>query len=66
MVGLMNTSAQLRGLVSSVVYGYIVDRFGSYDAPFIPMVALLFFDAFLWTRIDASQELRVRAVKAVA
>ena len=32
MVGLMNTAAQLGGLVGSVAYGYIVDRFGSYNA----------------------------------
>ena len=41
MVGLMNTSAQVGGLVSSVAYGYIVERFDSYDAPFVPMAAAL-------------------------
>ena len=45
MVGLMNTSAQVGGLLSSVAYGYIVERFGSYDAPFVPMAALLFLGA---------------------
>jgi MFS family permease len=55
MVGLMNTSAQVGGLLSSVAYGYIVDRFGSYDAPFVPMAALLFIGAVLWFRIDASR-----------
>lgn len=57
MVGLMNTSSQVGGLVSSVAYGYIVDRFGSYDAPFIPMAALLFVGALMWLKIDASEEL---------
>ena len=57
MVGLMNTSAQVGGLVGSVAYGYIVERFGNYNAPFIPMAALLFVGALLWLRIDASQEL---------
>jgi MFS family permease len=57
MVGLMNTSAQVGGLLSSVAYGYIVDSFGSYDAPFIPMAALLFLGALLWLKIDASQTL---------
>ena len=60
MVGLMNTSAQVGGLLSSVAYGYIVDRFGSYDAPFIPMAALLFLGAVLWFKIDASKPLRVQ------
>jgi sugar phosphate permease len=57
VVGLMNTSSQVGGLVGSVAYGYIVDRFGSYDAPFVPMAALLFLGALLWFKIDASEEL---------
>jgi predicted MFS family arabinose efflux permease len=57
VVGLMNTSAQVGGLLGSVAYGYIVTRFNSYDAPFVPMAALLFFGAMLWLKIDASQEL---------
>jgi ACS family glucarate transporter-like MFS transporter len=57
VVGLMNTSAQVGGLVSSVAFGYIVDRTGSYDAPFVPMAALLFLGALLWFKIDASEEL---------
>jgi ACS family glucarate transporter-like MFS transporter len=57
VVGLMNTTAQVGGLLGSVAYGYIVARFGSYDAPFIPMAALLFVGALLWLKIDASQEL---------
>lgn len=55
VVGLMNTSSQVGGLLSSVAYGYIVARFGSYDAPFVPMAALLFAGALLWFKIDASQ-----------
>ena len=57
MVGMMNTTAQLGGLAGSVAYGYIVERFGSYNAPFIPMAMLLFLGALLWFKIDASQEL---------
>lgn len=57
IVGLMNTAAQVGGFVSSVAYGYIVNRFASYDAPFVPMAAVLLTGALLWLRIDASQEL---------
>ena len=57
MVGLMNTSAQVGGFVSSVAYGYIVERFQSYDAPFIPMAVVLFVGALFWLKIDASKEL---------
>ena len=56
MVGLMNTSAQLGGLLSSVAYGYIVSRFHSYDAPFVPMAALLFVGTLLWFLVDAARE----------
>jgi len=57
MVGLMNMVAQVGGLVGSVAYGYIVDRSGSYDAPFIPMAAMLLIGALLWGKVDASREL---------
>ena len=57
MVGLMNTIAQVGGLAGSVLYGYIVDRTGSYDAPFIPMTVLLLVGAVLWVNVDASREL---------
>jgi MFS family permease len=57
MVGLMNTIAQVGGLAGSVLYGYIVNRTGSYDAPFIPMTALLLIGVALWVNVDASREL---------
>jgi len=57
VIGIMNTSAQVGGFLSSVAYGYIVTRFGSYDAPFVPMAALLFVGTLLWFRIDASREI---------
>ena len=57
MVGLMNTVAQVGGLVGSVLYGYIVERSGSYDTPFIPMAVMLLIGAVLWVKVDASQVL---------
>ena len=62
MVGLMNTSAQVGALISSIAYGYIVQRSGSYDAPFVPMAALLFIGTLLWFRVDASKELSTEPV----
>jgi len=56
MVGLMNTIAQVGGLAGSVLYGYIVERTGSYDAPFVPMAVLLLVGAGLWANVDASRE----------
>jgi MFS family permease len=68
MMGLMNMAAQVGGLLGSLAFGYIVKTFGSYDAPFVPMVALLLTGAWLWTRIDPSEELRpsVQLAPAVA
>ena len=58
VVGLMNTSAQLGGLVGALAFGYIVERFHSYDAPFVPMVGLLLVGAVFWLRTDATEELK--------
>jgi ACS family glucarate transporter-like MFS transporter len=57
VVGAMNTAAQLGSLVSSVAFGFLVDRYGSYDLPFIPMAALLLIGAWLWLKIDPSRPL---------
>jgi predicted MFS family arabinose efflux permease len=66
IVGLMNTAAQVGGFVSSIAFGYIVNRSGSYDAPFVPMALLLFVGAGLWLAIDASRELSVGPTPATA
>jgi len=57
VVGAMNTAAQIGSLMSSVAFGFLVDRYGSYDLPFIPMAALLLFGAWLWLKIDPSRTL---------
>jgi MFS family permease len=57
IVGLMNMTAALGGLVGSIAYGYIVEYFDSYNAPFVPMAVLLFVGAILWLKIDASKEI---------
>lgn len=58
IVGLMNTAAQVGGLVSSIAYGYIVSGFQSYDAPFVPMAIVLFIGTLLWFRVDAAAEVQ--------
>lgn len=57
-VGMMNTAAQVGGFVGSIAFGYIVSTFGSYNAPFLPMAALLFIGAASWFKIDASLVLK--------
>jgi MFS family permease len=55
--GFMNTAANAASAMSSVAFGYLVAYFGNYDAPFVPMVATLCLGAWLWLRLDPSDEL---------
>ena len=55
VVGALNTAGQIGSFISSVAFGYLVDRYGSYNAPFIPMAALLLVGTLLWLKIDATQ-----------
>jgi MFS family permease len=66
VVGLMNTAAQVGGFVSSLAYGYIVSRFHSYDAPFVPMAAVLFIGTLCWFRIDSSKAVGAASMENAA
>jgi ACS family glucarate transporter-like MFS transporter len=55
--GFMNTAANAASALSAVVFGYLVGYFGNYNAPFIPMVALLSLGALLWLQVDPTCEL---------
>lgn len=57
MVGAMNTASQIGSFLSSLAFGYLVARFGSFNVPFIPMAALLFIGAWLWLKIDPAEQL---------
>jgi len=61
VTALMNSCSQVGSLIGTVAYGYIVERFHSYDAPFVPMAGVLFLGALLWFKVDASQELDTEA-----
>ena len=45
------------GFIFSVSFGYFVTWFGSYDLALIPVVVLLAIGAFVWLRVDATEEL---------
>src|ERR1700733_560687 len=45
VVGAMNTASQIGSFASSLMFGFLVQRYGSYNAPFIPMAALLLVGA---------------------
>ena len=55
--GFMNTAANAAAALSSVAFGYIATYFGSYNAPFFPMVATLSLGALLWLTVDPTQDL---------
>lgn len=55
--GAMNTAGQIGSFLSSVVFGYLVRWFASYNAMIWPMAAMLAASALLWLKIDPTQEL---------
>ena len=57
MVGVMNTACQIGSFFSSLLFGYLVDRYGNYDLPFIPMAALLLIGCYFWFKVDPSRRL---------
>jgi MFS family permease len=57
LFGFMNTAANAASALSAVVFGYMVSYLGNYNAPFIPMVALLALGALLWVQVDPTREL---------
>lgn len=62
--GFMNTAGGLASVVSSATYGYLVVFFGSYDAPFFPMLMFLCIGTGLWLTVDPTQEIVKDAVPA--
>jgi MFS family permease len=55
--GTMNMAGQLGSFLSSVAFGYAVEYFGSYNAPLVPMAALLFVSAGFFLIIDPEDKL---------
>ena len=59
VLGFGNTAANAASALSSVVFGYIVGHFGSYNAPLIPMVLTLIVGTLLWLTVDPTRQLFV-------
>ena len=57
VLGFMNTAANGASAVSSIVFGYLVAYTGGYEAPFIPMLALLCVGTVLWMNLDPTRPL---------
>jgi nitrate/nitrite transporter NarK len=63
VAGCMNTAGNLAGVASTLIFGFIVQRSGSYDAVLVSMAAVLLVGAALWLRIDPTESLRVRSAR---
>ena len=55
--GAMNMAGQAGSFLSSIVFGYMVRAFHSYDLPLVPMAAALFIASALWLKIDPTKPL---------
>ena len=55
--GAMNTAGQIGSFLTSVAFGYLVDVYGTYNAPLVPMSAMLVVSAALWLKIDPTEQL---------
>lgn len=52
--GLMNTGSALAAILSPLVFGYVIDRTGNWELPFIGSIGLLFLGSILafWMKPD--------------
>ena len=56
VTGMMNTAGQVGYATSSLVFGYLVKMFGNFNAPLLPMAALLLIGVVLWWHVDVASE----------
>jgi nitrate/nitrite transporter NarK len=57
VTGCMNTAFAVGGLFSSLIFGYLVQSTGSYNAVLLSMAGVLILGAAFWIRIDATETL---------
>jgi MFS family permease len=52
--GLMNTGSALAAIISPLVFGYVIDKTGNWELPFVGSIGLLMFGAVLafWMKPD--------------
>ncbi len=55
VTGTMNTAGQLGGFVCAVLFGYIVQATGNYNAPLWIIAGMVMLGAFLFSRIDPTR-----------
>jgi MFS family permease len=57
VTGAMNSAGQFGGFVCSVLFGYLVQASGSYDAPLYVIAFMVLSSAALFTRLDPTRPL---------
>jgi MFS family permease len=62
--GAMNTAGQIGSLLSSVLFGYLVEWLGSYDRALLPLSAMLLVSGVLFAFIDPSDPVLKEAAES--
>jgi sugar phosphate permease len=57
VTGAMNMSAQVGSFLTTVLFGYIVVAFGSYNAPLVPIAVMSLVATLAWLKIDPTKPL---------
>jgi sugar phosphate permease len=57
VTGAMNMAGQLGSFLTTVLFGYIVAVFGSYNAPLVPIAVMSVIGALAWLKIDPTKPL---------
>ncbi len=57
VTGAMNTAGQIGSFLTTVLFGYIVTAFGSYNAPLVPIAIMSVIASLAWLKIDATRPL---------
>jgi ACS family D-galactonate transporter-like MFS transporter len=60
--GMMNTGFGIAGMISPAVFGFVIDRTGTYELPFFLSAGLLVIGALSALRIDPARKLSQDAV----
>lgn len=66
VVGCINSAAALGGLLSSAAFGYLIQRWGNYDAVLGSMAGALLAGAALWSLVDAARPLHAPGIGRAA
>jgi predicted MFS family arabinose efflux permease len=59
VTGSMNMAGQVGSFLTTVLFGYIVTAYGSYNAPLVPIAIMSLVGALAWLKIDATKPLLV-------